>query len=302
MSVITVLAGGTSNEREVSLRSGAAVANALASKGHQVTMLDPANGLGELGRPDVVFLALHGKGGEDGTIQEALEHLGLPYTGSGIYASRLCFNKWDYRQALKQSELPVAPGEIVQPETFWQSELRERPFILKPIEGGSSIGTMIIHDPDMLDKTRVTQLLLEYGDMLLESLIEGTEITVGVLGEKALTPVEIIPPEGAEFDYNNKYNGKTQVLCPPQHLTVKQQEQAKELAMQIHRRTGCRDLSRTDMIVRDNGEIIALETNTLPGMADTSLLPKSALVDGISMPELTQRLVDMALRHPRSSV
>jgi len=295
MSTIVVLAGGISNEHEVSVRSGAGVAEALRSKGHTVTILDPAADMEQLGRPDVVFPALHGLGGEDGTIQAALEAAGVPYVGSGVAASALCFDKWLYRQVLIAAGLPVADGELVTLQTVWDSPLSTRPFVLKPVQGGSTIDTFIIRDPAAANKKMLEASLQKYGAMLLEELIVGTELTVGVLGETPLPLVEIIPPADGEFDYENKYNGKTQELCPPQHVDESAQHQAQQLALQTHRLTGCRDLSRTDIMLSAEGRLVILETNTLPGMTDQSLFPKAAATDGIPMADLADRLVAMAL-------
>lgn len=295
MSNVTVLAGGNSNERDVSLRSGAAVAAALREKGHRVTMLDPRDGLGALGKPDVVFPALHGAGGEDGTIQAALETAGVPYIGSGVAASALCFDKWLYRQVLQSAGLPVAPGELVTADTLWRSPLSKQPFVLKPIQGGSTIDAHIVRDPINIDKKMIEASLRRYGVMLLETLIIGTEVTVGILGDKPLPSIEIIPPEGGDFDYDNKYNGKTQELCPPQHVSDALQKKAQKLALAAHQLTGCRHLSRTDLMINTAGKLFILETNTLPGMTNQSLLPKAATAAGLSFPELCDKLVRLAL-------
>lgn len=291
---IVVLAGGTSGEREVSLRSGAAVAKALESKGHVVTMVDPKDGLDGVGEPDVVFPALHGAGGEDGTVQIELEKRGIPCVGADSVASALCFDKWAYRAKLQEAGLPVAKGEMVNSDSFEGSPLARQPYVLKPVDGGSTIDTFIVRDPETADKQKIHDALNSHGEMLLEELIEGIEITVAVLDTTPLTPVEIIPPEGGEFDYENKYNGKTRELCPPEHLDDEAQTLAKDLALKAHKLTGCQDLSRTDIIVRKDGSQIILETNTLPGMTDQSLYPKAAAASGVPFDELIDRLVTMA--------
>lgn len=295
MSKITVLAGGNSNEREVSLRSGAAVAEALRAKGHTVVLADPRDGPTKIGKPDVVFLALHGAGGEDGTIQAALETANLRYVGSGVAASALCFDKWLYRQVLQAANLPIANGALVTAETIWQSPLSQQPFVLKPIQGGSTIDAYIVRDLTKMDKTKLEASLRQYGVMLLEELVSGIELTVGILGDKPLPPVEIIPPENGDFDYDNKYNGKTQELCPPQHVSDALQKKAQELALAAHQLAGCRDLSRTDLMIDVSGKLFILETNTLPGMTNQSLLPKAAAAGGFSFPELCDQLVRLAL-------
>ena len=291
---IVVLAGGTSGEREVSLRSGAAVAKALESKGHVVTMVDPKDGLDAIGEPDVVFPALHGAGGEDGVIQGELEKRGIPCVGADSVASALCFDKWAYRVRLQEAGLPVAKGEMVDIEGFEQSPLARHPYVLKPVDGGSTIDTFIVRNPENADKQKIREALEAHGEMLLEELIEGIEITVAVLDRTPLTPVEIIPPEGGEFDYENKYNGQTRELCPPEHLDEAAQSLAKDLALKAHELTACQDLSRTDIIVREDGSQVILETNTLPGMTDQSLYPKAAAASGIPFDELVDKLVKMA--------
>lgn len=291
---IAVLAGGTSSEREISLKSGAAVAEALKQQGHVVAVYDPINGIENIGEPDVVFPALHGAGGEDGTLQAELERRGIPCVGSDSVASALCFDKWAYRQKLGEAGLPVAEGAMVSATTIWQSPLTTKPFVLKPVDGGSTIDTFIVRDPQIADRPAIEASLQKHGEMLLESLAEGVELTVGVLGDEALPPIEIIPPTGGEFDYENKYNGKTQELCPPQHVSQEVQEAAKQLAITVHRLTGCKDITRTDIIVGDDGAMTILETNTMPGMTSQSLFPKAAAAAGITFLNLVDRLVRMA--------
>jgi D-alanine--D-alanine ligase len=257
-------------------------------------MLDPKDGLDSIGEPDVVFPALHGVGGEDGTIQQELEKRGLAYVGSDSAASALCFDKWAYKDKLRDAGLPVAEGAMVDAQTFWDSPLIQKPYVLKPVDGGSTIDTFIIRDPAAADTQKIQDALNRYDEMLLEELVEGVEITVGVLGDTALPPVEIIPPEGGEFDYENKYNGKTRELCPAENVDTAGQETAKELALKAHQLTGCKDISRTDIIVRADGSQAILETNTLPGMTDQSLYPKAAAAAGIGFAELVDRLARMA--------
>lgn len=295
MTQVLVLFGGTSNEREVSLRSGAAVIKALQAKGYEVIPYDPKNGTDKFPKADVAFPVLHGVGGEDGTIQASLERAGIPYVGSGPAASSLCFDKWVYKQQLQKAGLPTAEAVLVTGATIWQSARSQKPFVLKPISGGSSIDAFIVRDLAQLNKVRVMEALEHYREMLLEELVEGLEITVGVLEDQALPAVEIIPPKSGEFDYDNKYNGLTQEICPPTHISEKVQQEAQELALMCHKLTGCRDLSRTDLIVSNGNRLIILETNTLPGMTDASLYPKAATAAGVPMAELADRLVKAVL-------
>jgi D-alanine-D-alanine ligase len=295
MTNVLVLSGGISSEREVSFRSGAAVAKALQSKGYQVTMYDPQDGTDHLPAADVAFPALHGLGGEDGTIQISLEAAGIPYVGSNPASSALCFDKWAYKQKLREAGLPTAEATLVTKGSIWKSHLTSKPFVLKPVTGGSSIDTFIVRDVASADKTAIEDSLERHNEMLLEELIEGIEITVGVLGDQAQPAVEIIPPESGEFDYENKYNGKTQEICPPTHISPSAHKQAQQFAEQAHQLMHCQDLSRTDMIVGPNDHIIILETNTLPGMTDQSLFPKAAAAGGTPMAELVDKLVQAAL-------
>lgn len=294
---IAVFAGGTSDERTISLNSGNAVVAALTERGYGCELVDIISediSPLDLDTYDVIFPVLHGKAGEDGTIQRQLETRGISYVGSDSKASALCFDKQQYRDFLSAQSFPIAPGQTVDGNDFWNSALITKPFVLKPFDGGSSIDTLIIHEPSSVSKEMITDIFSRHQQLLLEELIQGIEITVGVLGTEALPVVEIIPPEGKEFDYENKYNGATQELCPPKNLSADVQQRAQQLAVQIHQLTDCRHYSRTDMIVRPDGSLVVLETNTLPGMTAQSLFPKSAAAAGISMPELCDQLVQMA--------
>jgi D-alanine-D-alanine ligase len=287
MTKVIVLAGGTSDEREVSLRSGAAVAKALALADYQVATLDPADGLEnllpQLRQAAAVFPVLHGAGGEDGTVQKFLEDHKIKYVGSDRWASALCFNKAGYTELLAKHGVLVPATQLVSSGEFQTSSLREKAFVLKPNDGGSSIDTFIVRDPSIFESDAVKQAFATHKKMLLQELIEGTEITIAILTDKVLPVIEIIPPAGGEFDYENKYNGQTQELCPPKHVSKENQEKAQALTRKVHELTGCRDLSRTDMIVTKDNELYVLETNTIPGLTEESLVPKAAAQAGHSM-------------------
>ncbi len=300
MSKVIVLAGGTSDEKEVSKRSGSAVTKALRTAGYEAEMADPADGLDKLlpalQAADVIFPALHGAGGEDGTVQKFLEDHELCYVGSDSQASALCFDKWRYKQLLMTNNLPVSRGELVDETSFWRSALIKRPFILKPDDGGSSIDNLVMRQPSpVIDEQAVQQLFQRHPKMLLEELILGTEITIAVVGDRSLPVIEIIPPSDQEFDYENKYNGATQELCPPVHVSKAIQAEAQKLTVRIHHLTGCRDLSRTDIMIDGRGQLFVLETNTIPGLTDQSLLPGAAATAGLSMTQLCDHLVKLAL-------
>jgi D-alanine-D-alanine ligase len=301
MANVIVLAGGTSDEREVSLRSGKAVAAALEKGGYKVTLSDPADGLNvmlpQLQKADVVFPVLHGAGGEDGTLQKFLEEHKLTYVGSDRWASATCFDKAGYTKLLKKHRIIVPATEEVTEKQFKDSPLSKKPFVLKPNDGGSSIDTFIIRDPANLDSSAIKQAFSRHDKMLLQELIQGVEITVAILGSQALPVIEIIPPAGGEFDYENKYNGQTRELCPPQHVSKENQQKAQALAKGIHDLTGCRDLSRTDIIITADNTLYVLETNTIPGLTEESLVPKAAAVSGISMLSLCAKLVMSANLH-----
>jgi len=301
MTKILLLAGGISDEHEVSLRSGAWVRKALEAANHDVTTMDPSDKNFDVIAAsqgfDVVFPVLHGKGGEDGSLQSQLDNTDIPYVGTGPHGSRLCFDKWQYRNKLLEAGLAVARGELVDIESFWQSPLSKRPFVLKPHKGGSSIDTIIVRDIATISAKRINDVFSRYEKLLIEELVLGIEITIAVLNGIALPVIEIIPPEGLEFDYENKYNGASQELCPPLHVPVSVQLEAQSLSQQIHKLCACGDYSRTDMIADELGKLTVLETNTIPGMTEQSLFPKAAATAGISMPTLCNQLVEMALTH-----
>lgn len=298
MHSIVVLAGGTSGEREVSLRSGKAVLAALKTAGYAVKLLDlgpdPAEHLAAMQQADVVFPVLHGTGGEDGTLQAWLEAHTIRFVGSDSTASKLCFDKWLYRQAVTAKGLLMAVGALVQIENYQTNPLAQLPYVLKPRSGGSSIDTFVVRDPGKPPERAIAVAFERHRTMLMEQLIVGIELTVGILDKTPLPVIEIIPPEDGEFDYKNKYNGATQELCPPRHVSEAIQRDAQELALQAHTLTGCRDFSRTDIIYGDGSKLHLLETNTIPGMTDQSLLPKMAATADIPMQELCNQLVEMA--------
>lgn len=294
---VLVLLGGISDEREVSLRSGNAVIEALKNKGHNVEQYDPADGNGGLakfiGKVDVVMPILHGHGGEDGTIQAELERLEFKYLGADSRVSKLCFDKNEFKNMLNTLSILTPRGEVVDKESYISSELKQSSYVLKPIDGGSTIDTFIIRKSDV-EKIDL-EVFNRHPKMLLEELIEGSEITVPVLGSQALPVIEIIPPEGKEFDYENKYNGATQELCPPVNVSLENQATAQNLAVQIHKAAEVRHLSRTDIIIDKRNNHYVLELNTIPGLTNQSLFPKSAGVAGLNMEQLVEELLRITL-------
>jgi len=292
---ITVMCGGPSAEREVSLRSGAAVAAALRSRGHIVAELDPVMPGWRLpDGTDVVFLALHGTYGEDGTVQAELEALGVPYTGCGPEASRLGFDKALTKRCCVAAGVPTARFTVVdKPDAPWP-EGWTPPVVLKPVRQGSSVGLQFVEQPE--DWGAALNAAMRYDtQVLVEQKITGRECTVGILDNQPLPVVEIRPKTGL-YDYATKYTaGLTEFLCPaPFDAGVTQRVQAA--AMEAFRAIGGRDYARVDIIVQPDGGPVVLEINTLPGMTATSLLPMAARAAGISYDGLCQRMVDMALR------
>ena len=295
---IVVLGGGDSPEREVSLRSSEAVHTALLDAGYKAERLDPHDEtiMDGLEPGTIIFPILHGKNGEDGVLQEKLERLGFPYLGSKADASRRCFDKDLTRQTFAAAGLPVAAGSSVTRRQYESHTLTAKPHVLKVCHGGSSIGTYIVRNPELPDMQMIDEVFRLDEHAIIEELVEGIEMTVPVLDQAALPVIEIIPPDSAEFDYENKYNGRTAELCPPRNVSPEQQKQAKTLAMQAHTAMGCRHLSRTDMIMREDGSFVLLEINTIPGMTNQSLFPKSAAVAGLSFPQLADRFVGLVAR------
>lgn len=296
---ILVLGGGNSPEREVSLRSAKSVATAAREAGFEVIEADPASGpsiFDNLPSDTVVFPILHGEGGEDGALQLELEKRGLPFLGSDSKSSKKCFDKWDTRKILESKGIVIPKGNLVTKETYESDELRARPHVLKVRRGGSSIGTLIARNPRSVKVEQINEIFALATEAVIEELIEGSEITVPVLDQKALTVIEIRPPEGLEFDYENKYNGQTAEICPPQSILAEVQKKAQAIAEEVHKAMSCRHLSRVDIMIDKSEGLFVLEINTIPGLTDQSLYPKSAKVAGLSMPELVKSFADLIKR------
>ncbi len=300
---IAVVYGGDSAEREVSLLSGRCVVEALKAKGYDAFLVDitevllsTASLMQFVGpqRPDLAFLAVHGTHAEDGAIQGLFELLHVPYTGSGIQSSAIAMDKDRTKLILEANGLPVPKGwRVVRAngDSFRLSE-SELPLIVKPNEQGSTVGVTFVFE---LSELQIAiEKALQYDDsVLVEELVKGTEISVPVLGDRSLPPVEIVPRSGT-YDFDSKYTpGATEEICParlPSHVL----QRAQEYALAAHRALGCEGATRTDMIVRE-GECVILEVNTLPGMTGTSLLPNSARTAGLSFEDLCDWIVKDAL-------
>lgn len=298
---VTVLLGGPSAEREVSLRSGAAVATALRSLGHDVMEVDPHDG--QLTLPAataVVFLALHGTYGEDGTVQEQLEKLGVPYTGCGPAASRLAFDKVATKRCCLAVGIPTPRFTILNsPQAPWPTGWRP-PVVLKPVRQGSSVGLQFVDRVEEWEPA-VEQSFQHDREVLVEERIIGRETTVGILDREVLPVVEVRPKQGG-YDYANKYTaGRTEYLCPAP-FTESVTKHIQEAALGAFRAIDGRDYSRVDVMVGTGGEPFVLEVNTLPGMTETSLLPKAAAAAGLGYAQLCQRMVDLALQRAEPMV
>ncbi len=295
---VVVLGGGDSPERDVSLRSALAVSAALRQAGYQVLELDPKDEdfISHIPKGSIVFPILHGKNGEDGVVQAMLEAANLPYLGSGVEVSRACFDKAKTRQAFADAHLPIARGDSVTETSYVTHPLALGPHVLKVNQGGSSIGTLLVRDPSAVSAQQIKEIFMLGKEAVIEELVEGVEITVPIIDGKALPVIEIQPPQNEEFDYLNKYNGKSKELCPPISINDAIQKQAQAYAEQAHQALGCRHLSRVDIIVRPDSSMVLLEINTLPGMTGQSLYPIGARAAGYSFPDLVDLFVQFVQR------
>ncbi len=302
---VALLAGGKSAEREVSLKSGEQVFQVLDKERYDILRYDPRDDLPRLARDapniDVALIILHGRLGEDGTIQGFLDLLNIPYQGSGVLGSALAMNKVLSKQLYAQAGLPTPAHEVVErtdrePPSGRVDRLG-LPVVVKPEHEGSSIGLSIVRTADQLFKALEDAWQFDRR-CLVEQFIPGVEVTAAVLGNdslQALPLVEIIPGVNHEFfDYTAKYTpGASNEICPAR-LSPELTARAQEYAVRAHRALCCRGYSRTDMIVSDN-EIVLLETNTIPGMTETSLFPQAAAAAGISFSALLDRLIELAI-------
>jgi D-alanine-D-alanine ligase len=291
---IVVMLGGPSAEREVSLRSGAAVASALRSLGHRVTELDPApcNWMLPDGT-DVVFLALHGTYGEDGAVQAELDHMNVPYTGCSAEASRIAFDKVQTKNRCAATGVPVTKSLVIESAHRPWPPSWQPPVVVKPVRQGSSVGLRFVDRVEDWAQGLAEALKFDT-QVLVEPKIIGRECTVGILGGRALPVVEVRPKSGT-YDYRSKYTrGETEYLCPAPFDAVTT-ARVQEAALGAFRAVGGRDYARVDVMVGQDGEPVVLEVNTLPGMTETSLFPKAAAAAGFSYPELCQRMVELAV-------
>lgn len=304
---VAVLHGGISSERTVSLSSGRAIAAALREGGYAVTLIDMdediAQTIVELRKaaPDVVFNALHGRLGEDGAIQGVLEWLGLKYTHCGIRASAVAMDKEATRQVLQAAGLPVAHGMVVDMSTLAAADPLPLPYVVKPLAEGSSVGVEILRKGDNRRAEIATGW--RFGPTaLVEEFVPGRELTVAVMGGRALTVTDIVPKHATDgfYDFDAKYADGGSVHQLPAEIHPEAFEQALRLAEAAHRALGCTGATRTDFRYDDTsgdgpGRLTILEVNTQPGMTPTSLLPEQAAYEGITYPALCDWIVQEAL-------
>jgi D-alanine-D-alanine ligase len=299
---VAVLMGGFSSERPVSLSSGNACADTLEAEGYKVTRVDVdrnvAAVLAEL-KPDVVFNALHGPYGEDGTIQGILEYLAIPYTHSGVMSSAMCMSKEMSKKIAKLANIPVAESKVMNRFAIKGEHPMKPPYVVKPVNEGSSFGVVIVQEDQSHPPQIITSSDWKYGDtVMVERFIYGREFTCAVMGDVALGVTEIIPVGHSFYDYDSKYvAGGSKHECPAK-LSPKIYQKIQMIALKAHQALGCRGVSRSDFRYDDRfseeGEIIWLEVNTQPGMTPTSLVPEIAAAAGHSFGELLKWMVEDA--------
>ncbi|MDP3804573.1 MAG: D-alanine--D-alanine ligase [Candidatus Omnitrophota bacterium] len=296
---VGVLAGGPSNEREISLKSGRAVYSALIQGGVDTIFLDVYEDVHDIIKNnsiDIVFIALHGRFGEDGTVQKILEDRGIPYTGSGPEASRLALDKIASKDVFTNKGIPVPRYIVFEKDNFdiRDAQFTGLPLVVKPHLEGSSIGLSVVRDKS--DLMRAINKAFRYGTkIILEEYIDGRELTVGILDDEPLPVIEIVPKERV-YDYKAKYSDPDTKYLVPAPIGDELSEKAKRLGKLAHISLGCRSFSRADMMMDGSGNIFVLEVNTIPGMTERSLLPKAAEACGLSFGTLCVKLIEYALK------
>lgn len=302
---LALLSGGISSEREVSINSGDQVYDALDKKKYDILRYDPKTDLERLvvdaPQIDAALIILHGPYGEDGTVQGLLDLLKIPYQGSGVLGSAIAMNKLASKTLYEKAGIPIPPYIVLEKKGELDPETCIHriglPMVIKPVAGGSSVGMSIVRSKDAL-QTAVEKAFAEDSTILIETYIEGIELTGGVIGNReleALPLIEIVPDEAHEFfDYEAKYTaGVTQEICPAR-IDADLTQKAQAYAKMAHQVLFCKGYSRTDMILNDR-KIYVLETNTIPGMTVTSLLPKAAQVAGMNFSRLLDKLIELSI-------
>jgi D-alanine-D-alanine ligase len=291
---IAVLAGGFSEERAVSLRSGKNVLDALTSLGYNAVLVDPISTL-DFTEFDAAFNVLHGAFGEDGTIQALLEEQGVPYTGSGVAASLICMNKVSSKTMFERHNIPTAAFSVHIESISTLPPNMSYPVVLKPLSEGSSVGVSIAdNDAELLEQSQA--LVSKYATFLLEDYVEGVEVTVGIIQSphtQAL-PVLELRPENRFYDYEAKYTPGMTTFVLPAEISALHTQQVQELAIKTFDILGCHGLGRVDFIVHPEKGPFALEVNTVPGMTNTSDLPAQAKHQGMSFEALVEGILQQA--------
>lgn len=302
---VGVLMGGVSAEREISLRTGAAVCDAFGELGYQVRAIEVeerGEWMATVRHVDVVFIALHGKFGEDGTVQAVLETLAIPYTGSGVLASALAMNKPMAKRIWQTFGIPTPDWEVIEKNTPWQLvRLAERgyPVVVKPSTEGSSVGVSIARSEETFRGALAEAF--QFGPSgLVETYIPGQEVTVGILGEQTLGAMEVVA-KGEFHSYEVKYTAGREEFHMPAPLPSTTYERVLSIALEAHRSLGCTGYSRVDTRVTDQGAVFVLEVNSLPGLMELSYLPRIAAYAGLSYGALVEEILQQAQLHIQSS-
>jgi len=302
---VGVLAGGASNEREISLRSGKAVYDALIREGINAIFLEIENdikGVIENNKVDVAFIVLHGRSGEDGTVQRILEEKNIPYTGSGVEASALALDKIASKKIFEKYGIPIAKYAVLNKDSALSTKTLNTegsyelglPLIVKPQSEGSSIGLSIVREKAFL--RQAIDKAFDYGPkVLLEEYIEGRELTVGILDEEPLPVIEIVTKERV-YDYKAKYNDPETKYLVPAPIDDKAYAKAKGVALRAHKALGCKSFSRVDIMMDSSGNMFVLEVNSIPGMTERSLFPKAAGAIGLNFNNLCIKLIENVLK------
>jgi D-alanine-D-alanine ligase len=298
---VAVLMGGWSAEREVSLRSGKHCADALETQGYKVTRVDVQRDVAEVLarlKPDLAFNVLHGRPGEDGTMQGILEILRIPYTHSGVLASALAMDKPVAKQVMAAAGIPIPEGRVISRAEAAKAHALTRPYVLKPVAEGSSVGVFIVTEEHAHPPQELTRPDWAFGDELLaEKFVAGLELTCAVMGERALGVIEI-EPATRFYDYEAKYapGGSRHIL--PARIAPEIYERVRKLSLEAHRALGCRGVTRADFRFDNrpgkSGELVCLEVNTQPGMTETSLVPEMAAHEGMSFAALVKWIAEDA--------
>ncbi|MGH1349478.1 MAG: D-alanine--D-alanine ligase [Methyloligellaceae bacterium] len=299
---IAVLLGGLSSEREVSLNSGAACAEALEGEGYKVTRIDVGHDIAQRlieTAPDVCFNALHGKWGEDGCIQGLLETLRIPYTHSGVLASSVAMHKERAKLVMHKAGVPVAESRLVLRSEVVQGDVMEPPYVVKPVDDGSSVGIFIIRDEGSNLLSKIESSGQPDDELMVERYVPGRELTCAVMGSEALDVIEILPSEGLDFyDFEAKYTpgGSKHIL--PAKISPNIYQLIQTLTVRAHVSLGCRGISRADFRLDEKADgsydLACLEVNTQPGMTATSLVPELAAYRGMSFGDLVRWIVEDA--------